>query len=119
MSTLIEDVTALLKTLPGVAGGVWYALNENQSPIYPYITWQRIVSPTNMNLSGPSDLQNTRIQIDIFARKALEADAISKALDAALDTWAVTNVPLSTQDFPEPEVRAFRISRDVSVWAKN
>lgn len=119
MSTLLEDVTALLKTLPGVTGGVWYGVNENQPPQYPFIVWTKIVSPVNMNLSGPSDLQNTRVQVDIFARRAIEADAIGTALEAALAAWSVTNVPLSSQDFYEPEPRAFRVSRDISVWARN
>ena len=67
MTTLIQDVQALLSGL-SPAGGVWYAINTTEPPAYPYIVWQRIVSVANVSLGGPSNRQNTRIQIDIVAR---------------------------------------------------
>lgn len=117
MTTLIEDLRALLQPL--VAGGAWPVVNEQQPPVYPYIVFTRITSPFNVTLSGPSDLQNTRVQIDIFARRITEANAIAEAVDAAMVTWNHQNVPLDSRDSFEDPVRAYRITRDYSVWATN
>ena len=118
MTTLVEDLQTLLSTL-SLAGGSWYAVNTSEPPTYPFIVFQRVVSSPNVTLDGPSDLQNTRVQFDIFSRQVSEAVAIEAALEAAMVAWSVSNVPLSSQDIPEPEVKAFRISKDYSVWATN
>lgn len=119
MTTLIQDVQALLVAL-APAGGVFYGANTRGAPVvYPYITWQRIISTPNATLQGPSDLQSTRIQVDIFSRQINEADSIAKALTAAFQTWPVGNVPLSSQDLYDDSVQAYRIISDWSVWARN
>lgn len=117
MTTLIEDLQALLNPLS--TGGSHYAVNETEPPVYPFIVFQRIVSTANVNLSGVSDMQNTRVQIDIYARKISEATAIETALEAAFAASSITNVPISSQDLYEDVVKAFRISKDFSVWSKN
>jgi hypothetical protein len=117
MTTLIEDLKALIAPL--AAGGAWYAVNSQQPPTYPYIVFQRIVSTPNVSLSGPSSMQNTRFQIDIYSLSIAEAVGIEDSLEAAMTAWAVQNVPLSSQDFFEDAVRAFRVSKDYSVWATN
>lgn len=117
-TTFIQDVQALLTTL-APAGGVWYAANTTGEPVYPFIVWTRITSTPNVSLGGPSDLQNTRIQVDIFSRSVAEAESIGKALDAAMAGWSVQNVPISSMDMYEEPVRAYRVSKDFSVWAKN
>lgn len=117
MTTLIEDLQALLNPL--AAGGARYAINQAEPPTYPFIVFQRIVSSANVNLSSASDLQNTRVQIDIYALKISEATAIETALEAAFAASSITNVPISSQDFYEDAVKAFRISKDYSVWSKN
>lgn len=117
MSTLLEDLQALLNPL--VQGGAWPLANEMQPPTYPYIVFGRITSPTNVNLSGPSDLQNTRLQIDIFAKTMLEADSIARSVDAAFQASGITHVSIDSRDVWEEPVRAYRISRDYSIWARN
>lgn len=118
MSTLVEDAMALLSTLTP-AGGVWYAVNTMEAPVFPYIVFQRVASTPNVALSGQSAMQNTRFQIDIYSRRQSEAVAIETALETAMTAWSVQNVPLQSQDLNEPDVRAFRISKDYSVWATN
>lgn len=116
--TLIETVSALLEPL--APGGAFYG----EAPTLPvdgsgapeaFITWQRIASTDNVALDGATDLQNTRIQVDIFAPRILDAEAIRKTVDAALATLPST-VPLSSADVWEGEVRLWRITRDFSVW---
>lgn len=118
MTTLIQDIQALLETLEP-AGGVWHGANTTGEPVYPFIVWSRVSSPSNVSLGGPSDLQNTRIQIDLFDRNVGALDTLAKALDAAMAAWSVQNVRISTFDSYEEPVRAFRVSKDFSVWARN
>lgn len=117
MTTLIEDLQALLNPL--VAGGSHYQINQLEAPTYPFIVFQRISSTPNVSLTGPSDFQNTRIQVDIFALRVSDTTAIENAVNAAFAASAISNVPLSSQDFYEDPVKAFRISLDFSIWSTN
>ena len=118
MTTLVEDIQTLLSTL-APAGGVWYGNNTTEPPTYPFIVWQRVVSSPNVGLGGPSDQQNTRIQVDIFSTRIQEATAIETALEAVFAATSIVNVPLSSQDMYEDTIRAFRVSKDYSVWSVN
>lgn len=124
MSTLIEDLQALLAPL--AAGGAWYGINtteplalDTNGAVKPFIVWQRVVSTANVTLLGPTDLQNTRVQIDIYAPRIADAAAIEVALEAAMAASSIQNVPLTSQDLYEEPVRLFRVMKDFSVWAKN
>lgn len=118
MTTLIEDLRgALLALAP--AGGIWYSINTTEPPIYPFIVMQRVVTTANVSVLGPSALQNTRFQIDIYSKQISEAASIAKALQTLMAASAITNVPLTSQDFYEPEAQAHRVSMDFSVWATN
>jgi hypothetical protein len=116
-TTLLQDLAALLGPL--ATGGAWYGMNTQDPPVYPYITFMRISSVPNVTLDGASDLQNTRVQIDIIARDVAGAVSIESALESAFFGWTVANVPLSSQDQMETELRAYRITKDYSIWATN
>ena len=117
MTTLIEDIQALLNPL--AAGGAWYAVNTSEPPVFPYIVWQRIVSTSNNTFAGPSDLQNTRIQIDVYALKVSDMSAIETSIEVVMAGASIKNVLLSSEDLYESELRAYRCSKDYSVWATN
>jgi hypothetical protein len=118
MSSLIQDVQAKLVSL-NPAGGVFYGINTTEPPVYPFIVWQRVVSNANAVLQGPSDLQNTRVQVDIYSRSLQQAAQLETALEAAMAAWSVQNVPISSVDVYEEEVRAYRITKDYSIWSTN
>ena len=118
MTTLVEDIQTLLSTLTP-AGGVWYGVNTAEPPVFPYIVWIRVASVPNVSLGGPSDLQNTHIQIDILSRQVSELVALESALEGAMAAWGVQNVPVGTQDLYEEPVRAWRVSKEYSIWASN
>jgi len=99
------------------AGGAWYGINTAEPPVYPYIVHTRMPSAANVSLGGPSDLQNTRVQIDVFAVSIADALAVHRGIKAAMAEWALQNVPLTEEDIYEPDVRAWRISSDWSIWA--
>lgn len=116
MTTLIEDVQAVLAPL--ASGGSWYAVNTAEPPTYPYITFMRIVSVSNYTFAGPTDLQNTRVQVDVVSRSISEAQAIETAVEAAMAAAsAFASVQISQQDIYEPDVKAYRCSADFSVWS--
>ena len=118
MAKLIEDVQALLMTA-APTGGVWFGVNSTEPPVYPYIVWTPVVSTDNVSLGGPSDLQNTRIQIDVIALKVSEAVALTGAVDAAFKASSIGNVPISSLTTFEEAILAHRFVRDYSVWATN
>lgn len=117
MTTLIEQVQATIA--PIVSGGAWYGVNTTEPPVYPYAVFLRIVSPTNVTLQGPSDVQNTIFQIDIFSRTVAEGQALEAALEAAMNTAPFSSVQIDQRDGYEPEVKAFRFTGDYSVWSSN
>ena len=118
MSVLIEDFrTALLALAP--AGGVWYAINTTEPPVYPFIVIQRISSTPNVGLLGPSAMQNTRFQIDVYSRQISEASTIGQSIETLMAASSFQNVPITLQDFYESEAKVFRVSMDFSLWATN
>jgi len=118
VTALVQDIKTVLSTL-APAGGVWYQVNTAQPAVYPYIVFARVPSTANASLGGPSAMQNTRVQIDIVSRLASETVALEGQLEAAMAAWSVQNVPVSSVDLYEDQVRAYRISKDYSVWASN
>jgi hypothetical protein len=78
-----------------------------------------VVSNANAVLQGPTDLQNTRVQVDIYSRSLQQAAQLETALEAAMAAWSVQNVPISSVDVYEEEVRAYRITKDYSIWSTN
>lgn len=119
MTTLVEDIQAVLAAVPGVTGGIFYGANTAEPPTFPYIVWMRVSSSPNVTLAGPSDLQNTRVQIDIVSRSVKEATTLETALEAAMAAAGLTNVPISSMDLYEDAIRAYRIVKDYSIWARN
>jgi hypothetical protein len=119
--SLIIDVQAILN---GCAdGGAWYGVDSAQplvlasdGTVAPYIVWQRIVSTDNVTLAGPTNLQNTRIQVDILAPRIGDAENVRQAVDTALQAAGFPVIPLSSQDLYEPAVKLFRIMREYSLW---
>ncbi len=118
MSNLQQDIYALLAPI-APAGGVWQLSNTREPPVYPYVVFSRVSSTDNVSLGGPSAMQSTRVQVDMYALKLSEINALETAVETAFKAWAVQNVPLSSQDFYDDQVKAFRTSRDFSVWATN
>lgn len=121
MTTLVQDINAALLTL-APAGGVWNAINTSEpaeAAVVPYVVFLRIVSTTNNTLSGASDLQNTRVQIDVFDRTYSSAAALADQIASTMAAAFPTCIQISSFDQYEPAVKAFRVSADFSVWSKN
>lgn len=120
MASLFEDIQAALVGC-AAPGGAWYAVNTSEvangpGTSAPFIVWQRIVSTDNVSLLGPSNLQNTRFQVDVFAPRIADAVALMDTVEAAMLAAPISAIPVSSQDLYEEPVKLFRISRDFSAW---
>lgn len=114
-STLMQQIAGALEPL--VAGSAWPGRNTNEPPVYPYITFFRVIRPNNLSFDGPSDVQPTRVQIDIFSLRYSEAAAVARAVRARMLT-AFSIGSVDEQDFPpDPAVDAYRCSIDFNVWS--
>lgn len=118
MTTLVQDLNAALVAL-APAGGVFNAANTAGQPVYPYIVFLRVVSTANVSLGGPSDLQNTRFQIDVFDLAYGNGAALAERVKQALLTAFPTCVPISAFDVYEDLIQAYRVSADYSIWSTN
>lgn len=120
MTTLIQDIQAVLDPL--LAGGSWYAVNTQENgaaTVFPFAVFIETASSTNNTLSGPSDLQNTRVQVDLFSDTVSGLETAAQAVEAAMRAAPFTNLKLSSQDYYESEVRFFRRSFTFSIWSTN
>lgn len=115
--TLIESLQAVLQPLAN--GGSWYQVNTTEPAVTPYIVFARIPSPANVTLQGPSTLQNTRLQVDVYSRSVQELLTIGDAIEAAMAAAGFTNVPLTQRDMYEPDTKLHRTSYEFSVWSTN
>ena len=115
--SLVQQLQAFLEPL--ASGGAWYLQKTAEDQQYPYITWQRIVSVANVALNGPSVLQNTRVQIDVYTRSVAELLAIESAIEAGMQGVGISNVQLTSQDIYIEEARVFRCMKEYSIWASN
>jgi hypothetical protein len=86
------------------------------APTTPYIVYQRVSSNSENVLSGKTNLINTRLQIDVYSKTYVQAQAIAAQVDALMDGWSVQNVSNPAQDAFEPDVRLHRVILDYSVW---
>lgn len=120
MPTLVEQIQSVLN--PVVAGGSFYAVNTlemNENTVFPYATFLFVSSSTNNTFSGATDLQNTRVQVDVYSDTVQGLLVASAASAAAMSAAPFSNVQLTSQDGYEDQVRAYRRSLDFSVWSTN
>ncbi|WP_374491594.1 DUF3168 domain-containing protein [Brachymonas sp.] len=116
MADLLQTAYGVLNPL--APGGAHYAMNDVQPPVLPYIVFRRIVSTTNNTLAGATDLQNTRLQVDVYARTVAETVAIGNAITATMASapWPAC-VQLTSADLFEPDTRLYRSILEFSVWS--
>lgn len=110
LQTDLQSVLAPLAT-----GGAWN-LRAVQNTVAPYIVWQRVVSTINNSTLGASDVQNTRVQVDAYARDYPTVVSLARAIAAAV-AGGFNGVRLSEQDFFEDDTKLYRVSQDFSVWS--
>lgn len=109
--------TTLQALLSPLAAGGAANLRARQNSTVPYLVWQRVIQPTNTSAGGPSDVQNTRIQVDAYAKDYPTAESIAAAASAAILGAALQATRIGVQDFFEDDTQLYRVSQDFSVWS--
>ncbi len=108
----------LVTLLSGVAGGRVYPLVAPQPATTPYVIYQRVASSVENVLAGNGSppINNTRLQIDIYAKTYAESQSVADSVESAMLGWSERNVQLSSLDLYEDDVKLFRVLMDFSVW---
>ena len=93
-----------------------YPLVAPQGAEMPFIVYNRISSGRQYSLTGYSNLENPRMQVDCYGTTYSEAKALSEAVITALRgaTTFGTEQDDPRESFEEDET--FRISIDFSIW---
>lgn len=125
MSDITDDLYTQLSGAATPAAGRIFPL-ISATPLeddgYPFVTYQCMASPVEnvMEGNGSPPINNTRFQIDCYAKTYKGVIALTGAVIAAMQAWTVQNVALSSpEDFYESEIRAFRRMVEFSVWHYN
>lgn len=111
MSTIQEQLVAYLQPIAAL-----HPMLAPQNAALPYVTYQRVANSVNNVLSGPPSIDNTRIQLDVWAASYPDAQALAQSITAAMQQWAVQNVLLTSYDLYEQDVQVFRVLLEFSIW---
>lgn len=116
--TLSGRLTQILT--PCAAGGAWRA-RAPQGVALPYVVFTFASSDVANVLDGPPVANNTRLQVDVYAATAADADAVMDAVTTAMQAAADAGDPRnyaigSPADEPDPDTRLFRLMIEFSVW---
>lgn len=78
---------------------------------YPYAVWQQVSGLPENYLSGRSDMDSITIQVDVYAKSASAAEAVSEALRSAIEERAY--IVRLGGTFKDPETGSYNVSFDV------
>jgi hypothetical protein len=88
-----------------------------QDTAYPSLTYQRISTIPVYSLSGYSNYENARIQIDSWATGYSAVKTLARNLHKAMSSaTAFKAVMESETDEMDPELNIYRVSQDYSCW---
>jgi len=102
--------------LSGLAGGRVYAMIAPDTPTAPFIVYQNIANKPEVTLANGTPINNTRIQIDAYAKTYAGAKALADLVTAAMAAASFTSIPILNTDGYEPETKLFRMIQDFSLW---
>jgi hypothetical protein len=107
-------IETIQTTISGIVGRC-YPLTVPEKPIAPYAIYSQVSVIPNLSVQNSISLDNTRLQVDIFAKDYAQCQSLSLLVRAALLALGVQ--PLSSGDLYESEVKLFRVSQDFSIWS--
>jgi hypothetical protein len=90
-----ESLVSYLLASSGLAALVGtrvYWTRAPQNVAKPYAALQRVSGNRDYHMLGPSGLVESRVQIDCYAVTALTAEALARAVDAALSGWHADDI---------------------------
>jgi hypothetical protein len=110
-----EDLVTLLSS--SLSGRIYGGIGV-QKPILPYVVYSRVVSLVENILAGNGNppINNTRMQIDVWASSYSSAQSTAAAIRTLMLGWATQNVSNGEQDLYEEDTRLHRVLMDYSIW---
>lgn len=116
MTTIQEQLYTLLN--PVVAGGASPEVAIQDTTVFPYTVYRRLVSPINNVLDGNGNppINQTIFEITTWAQTYADAVNGAAAVAAAMLGWTVQNVMTRENDMFEADVRLYRVIQEYSVW---
>lgn len=88
-----------------------------QNTIYPAITYTRISGGQVNSLTGYSNLESPRIQIDVWGDNYSDVKSLAAAVHTAMGAATTFGALLeSDQDLYEDDVKIHRVCMDFIVW---
>lgn len=114
--------------LVGLVGTRAWPITAQQTPVYPYYTFQRISTSEHvMSHRGSSGLEQVRIQFTPNAKTALEADTLAELLKTmylgfvgTLDNVFVRGGILASDlDDYDPTTKTYRRMVDIVFWVQS
>lgn len=112
------DIFALLgANAAGVANRVYPGV-AIQDVLVPYIVFSPVVGTISNVLNGPPSINNTRMQVDVYAMSYSESRTISNTVIGLFEGWKATrkNWQLSEQYFFESDTHLHRFMLEFSIW---
>lgn len=111
-----EDLFALLGPL--VSNRVYPSAVELKTPLLPYIVYVHVASsPENIiDGNGNPPINNTRLQVDVYAQYFKPMRTLAKAVTDAFLGWATPNVAATSQFLFESDTRLHRAILEFSIW---
>ena len=100
-----------------LVGARVYPVKLEQDTEFPAITYQRISGGQQYSLTAYSNLENPRIQIDVWGLKYSDVKALAAKVKTAMEGATTFRATLLTDiDLYEDDVEIYRVSQDWSVW---
>lgn len=117
---LVKDDASVQAVLGSEPMRFWPFGEGDETPLHNpdqrvvYATWQTAVGLPQNTLSGRPSMDQYRIQIDVWAPKASDADSAADVLRDALEPhgYQVSTNP----EGRDPETRLYRVSFDFEFW---
>lgn len=117
------SVTAKLNAAlsPLALGKAWPAINLAQPAVLPYIVFTCVAHDPNTKLEGACALQYTRVQVDAYSKRALEAEALGKTIESTMQAAPISGTPLPGLGGPlyDNETQLYRMSADYGIWSSD
>ena len=114
---MIPDIYSILNVASvnaHVGTRIYGAGHAGDSPAYPYITWQVISgSPENYQGEAPN-VDNARVQINVWARDEAAVRTAATAARDVLDAAGHQRMLMGPER--DPETKSYRIQMDYSFW---
>lgn len=117
LETLVYQVLRDNAGVAAVVSGRIYPLILPQGCILPAISYERVSTSPVVSLSGFSNLESARVQIDCMASTYSAAKGLAALVFTAMNSATLfKSVPLGQTDILENDTMTYRVSMDFSAW---